>query len=280
MIATPRHSSIVAHQSIADRQSPIAVRRWFLVASLLIPMTVPAQPASGTRKWVDSALVLIDGGTAQGTAEALDPAIALIDRVLTIVPKDGMLLHYKGYALYRRSNLMQAKAKPDEIKRVLEEAETALEESGKTLNWPETFALRASVLGQMIAVNPGPINAMRYGPRADAASDRAVELGPNNPRVFLLRGIGNIFKPALFGGGADKAERDIKKAIDLFATDKPQPPMPSWGHAEAYAWLGQVHVKQEKFDDARAAYMKALEIEPENAWVKHVLLPSLDRRKP
>jgi Flp pilus assembly protein TadD len=265
---------------IVNRISSIVNRRFLVAFIVTVPAALSAQPAAGTRKWVDSALILIDGGTAQGTAEALDPAIALIDRVLTIVPKDGMLLHYKGYALYRRSNLMQANAKPDEIKRVLEEAETALEESGKTLNWPETFALRGSVLGQMIAVNPGPINAMRYGPRADAASDRAVELGPNNPRVFLLRGIGNIFKPALFGGGADNAERDIKKAIDLFATDKPQPPMPSWGHAEAYAWLGQVHVKQEKFDAARAAYVKALEIEPENAWVKHVLLPALDRRKP
>jgi Flp pilus assembly protein TadD len=250
-----------------------------LSALLATGTTAIAQQPPGSRKWVDSAIVLIQTGMATGRPEGLDPAIALLDRVLTVVPTDGMLLHYKGYALYRRSNLMSERGRDEELKPVLEEAERAFEESAKHLAWPETFALRASVLGQMISVNPGPITAMRLGPRADAAMERAVELGPNNPRVYLLRGVGNIFKPALFGGGTDKAERDIRKAIELYATDKAQPPAPTWGRAEAWAWLGQVHVKQERFDDARAAYMKALEIEPDNGWVKDVLLPALDRRK-
>ena len=245
----------------------------------LITSSAFAQQPPGSRKWVDSARVLIETGVAAGRPEGLDPAIALLDRVITIVPKDGMLLHYKGYALYRRANLMSQSAKPDELKPFLEEADRALEESGKLLAWPETFALRASVLGQMISVNPGPISAMRFGPRADNAMERSLELGPNNPRVYLLRGVGSIFKPALFGGGLDKAERDLRKSIELFNADRPEPPAPSWGRAEAWAWLGQVHVKQERFEDARAAYMKALELEPGNGWVRYVLLPALDRRK-
>ena len=264
--------------ALVRRPGPQTIARIALLF-LAAPSALFAQQPPGSRKWVDSAIVLIETGIATGRPEGLDPAIALLDRVLTVVPNDGMLLHYKGYALYRRSNLMSATAKPDEMKPVLEEADRALDESSKHLAWAETFALRASVMGQMISVNPGPITAMRLGPRSDAAMERAVELGPNNPRVYLLRGVGNIFKPSLFGGGVDKAERDIKKAIGLFATDKPQPPAPSWGHSEAWAWLGQVHVKQERFDDARAAYMKALEIEPQNGWVKDVLLPALDRRK-
>jgi tetratricopeptide (TPR) repeat protein len=200
--------------------------------------------------------------------------------VLTVTPGDPVLLHYKGYALYRQSNLMTGRAKEDEVKLVLDEASKALEESAAKLAWPETYALQSSVLGQMIGLSPGPITAMRLGPKSDQAMDRAVALGPTNPRVWLLRGIGSMFKPGFFGGGLDKAEKDIKKAIALFPNDKPAPSAPGWGHAEAWAWLGQVYAKQDRVDDARAAYRKALEIEPGFGWVTNTLLPELDRRKP
>ena len=95
----------------------------------------------------------------------------------------------------------------------------------------------------------------------------------------MLRGIGNLFKPKLFGGGADKAEKDLVKAIALFATDKPAPPAPDWGHAEAYAWLGQVYAERKQVDEAREAYRKALELRPDFGWVAHELLPALDRIK-
>ena len=106
-----------------------------------------------------------------------------------------------------------------------------------------------------------------------------MELGPQNPRVWLLKGVGNIFKPKLFGGGAEKAEVDIRKAISLYEHDAPASPRPAWGRAEAWAWLGQALDKQDKRGDARAAFVKALEIDPEFGWVKYKLLPDLDRKK-
>jgi tetratricopeptide (TPR) repeat protein len=105
-----------------------------------------------------------------------------------------------------------------------------------------------------------------------------MELGPSNPRVWLLRGVGNIFKPRLFGGGTEKAEADIRKAIALFESDTPEPPRPSWGKAEAWAWLGQVLERQDRRADARAAYLSALDVDPEFGWVKYQLLPALDRK--
>jgi tetratricopeptide (TPR) repeat protein len=238
-----------------------------------------AQPAAGIARWVDSARTLIDGAMAANRPDAFDGVVALLDRVLTVTPGDPILLHYKGFALYRKSNLMQgAGAKEPEIEAVLREADLALEESGKKLAWPETFALRSSVIGQQIALDPNPINAMRLGPRADDAIERARELGPGNPRVWLLSGVGLMFKPALFGGGLGKAERDLRKAIELFPADKPAPMAPSWGHAEVYAWLGQVLARDDRVSEARAAYQKALEIDPDYGWVRHVLLPALDRK--
>ncbi|MGQ0648274.1 MAG: tetratricopeptide repeat protein [Gemmatimonadaceae bacterium] len=250
-----------------------------LVAAVALePSRLHAQ-APGTSRWADSAVKLIDQGIATGKPEALDNAIALMDRVLTVTPKDGVILHYKGYALYRKSSLMMGMgAKEDEVKVVLEEADDVLAQSSALLKWPETPALRASVTGQLIGVS-GMLSGMRLGPKADGLMDDAVALGPNNPRVFMLRGVSSLYKPRMFGGGADKAERDIRKAIELFATDKPEPPAPSWGQAEAWAWLGQVYAEEKKLDEARAAYQKALELQPDFGWVKDQLLPALDRIK-
>lgn len=253
-----------------------------LLASALVfgLAAVPAlaQPAQGSGKWSDSARSLIDAAMRANQPNRMNEAVALLERVLSVVPNDGALLHYKGYALYRLATLSLGKAKESEIKAMLDDAEASLIASGKVLAWPETFALQASVYGQMIGLSPGPITAMRLGPKSDNLMDQAVRLGPSNPRVFLMRGIGNIFKPKLFGGGLDKAERDIQKAITLFPADKPQGAAPTWGHAEAFAWLGQVYARDDKRDEARRAYQKALEVDPEFGWVKYVLLPELDKK--
>jgi tetratricopeptide (TPR) repeat protein len=265
-----------------NRRLPTASRPSMVIALLLaialVGSTLGAQ-APGTAKWADSAVKLIDQASTSGRPEGFDVAIALIDRVLTVTPKDGLMLHYKGYALYRRANLMLGtKAKEDDVKAVLQEADDVLEQSAAVLKWPETPALRASVLGQLIGVS-GMMSGMVLGPRADNLMDEAMTLGPKNPRVWMLRGVSSLYKPKMFGGGTDKAERDLKKALELYVVDRPVAPAPSWGHAEAYAWLGQVYAQDNKVEDARAAYRKALELQPGFGWVSNQLLPDLDRVK-
>jgi tetratricopeptide (TPR) repeat protein len=246
--------------------------------SVVVAQVGSAQSPPATTKWVDSVTKLIDAGMSTGQPSGLDQAIALLDRVLTATPNDAIMLHYKGYALYRKANPMMADdTKKAEVKALLEAAEDALESSAKTLQWPETWALRASVSGQMIAVG-NPISGMVLGPRAETQIQKALELGPNNPRVWMLKGVGSMFKPKMFGGGVDKAEKELLKAIELFANDRPASPLPGWGHAESYAWLGQAYVAQNKFAEARAAYRKTLELDPGNGWVTQLLLPALEKK--
>ena len=248
-------------------------------ALALTATTASAQTIAGRDKWADSARVEIETATALGDFSRIREAGALIERALTAFPDDPLLLHYLGYARYREATLMQGKKYDGKQYRpLLEAADSLLERSASKLQLPETHALRSSVLGQMIGSNP--LRGMTLGPTSSNAMDRALEVGPNNPRVWLLRGIGAIFTPSMFGGGLDKAERYLTKALALFPNDRPAPPMPAWGHAEAYIWMGQVHKRRDRIDDARQAYNRALELQPDNGWVKHVLLPGLDRAKP
>jgi tetratricopeptide (TPR) repeat protein len=255
------------------------MRRLVIVTALVvgaIPSTVSSQALAGRDKWADSARVEIEAASLTGALESFRAVKALLERALTAFPNDPLLQHYQGYALYREASLMQGmKSDGDAIRPVLEAAEDVLEGSAKRLDLPETHALRSSVIGQLIGSNP--LRGMTLGPKSTTAMDRAVELGPNNPRVWLMRGMSAMFTPAMFGGGESKAEAYLMKAIALFATDKPAPPLPAWGHADAYVWLGQLRQQQGRIADARKAYTTALEIQPGNGWVRHVLLPGLDR---
>lgn len=256
-----------------------SIRRTFAQAFTVALSTanLQAQAASGSARWADSAATLIDRATRANDLAGVEAAVAVLDRVLTIVPGDGVLLHYKGYALYRRATLGMSTLEKRDLDATLKGAEEALIASEKAIAWPESPALLSSVYGQMIALNGNPISAMRLGSKAGDAMERAMALGARNPRVLLLRGIGSIYRPRVFGGGLDKAERDIREALALFPADKPAPTAPAWGFAEAWAWLGQVLARADRRDEARAAYQKALEVDPEFGWVKYVLLPALQK---
>ncbi|MCC6317262.1 MAG: tetratricopeptide repeat protein [Gemmatimonadaceae bacterium] len=259
----------------------LAARHCFVSALLALavgPAAALAQ-APNNPAWVDSVAGLIARGTMAMDIQAFDQAIGMVDRVLAITPSGGVMLHYKGYALYRKASLMLARrARGSEIKPMLEEANDVLERSAAVLDWPETRALRAAILGQLIRTG-GMLTVMRLGPRANDEFKEAMRLDPANPRVLMLRGVSAIYKPRMFGGGRDKAERDLRKALELFETDHPVSPAPSWGHAEAFGWLGQVLALDGKVDDARQAYQRALALEPQNGWVQDALLPALDSLK-
>lgn len=223
----------------------------------------------------DSLRALLDRALQSNRHDDYDVALAFLDRALLPSPNDPVALHYRGFVLYRKASILAAgKGDRTLTKSLFEEAGRALERSDAGLRWPETRALRSAVVGQLIGFS-GPMGAMRLGPRASRLLDEAVVMGPDNPRVWMLRGVSAMFKPRLFGGGLGKAERDLQHALTLFAGDVPQSPAPWWGHAETYGWLGQLYARQGKMDEARASYARALSLEPENAWVRDYLLPAL-----
>lgn len=250
------------------------IRSLILIAALATAAAVPADAqrrdatalADSLRRGIETAATHADVG-------ALSAARALAERAAAAYPNDAWLQHYLGYALYREATL-QSETNPEVAGKLLEQAETALERSAELRPIPETHALLSAVLGMQIGSNP--LKGMMLGMRIGKETDRALELGPGNPRVWMIRGTGALFTPSMFGGGADKAERYLREALKRFPQDRPAPPLPAWGYAESYAWLGQVYAKQERWDNARAAYAAALRLEPEYTWVRDVLLPRLE----
>jgi tetratricopeptide (TPR) repeat protein len=239
------------------------------IVSTFAASTLEAQAARD--KWADSVRSMIETAVRHGSTTGLDSARTIIDRVLTAMPNDPLMLHYDAYAIYRKVTLGMGRNAGMDPGPLLETARDELEQSAKKLQLPETFALQSAVFGQIIARSKNPITQMTLGMKSGDAVSKAVESGPRNPRVWLLRGIGAIFTPSMFGGGLDKAKEYLEKSIAFFDGDNPERPLPAWGRAEAYIWVGQVYAKQGKADAAKGAYQRAVDIEPDNGWARGLL---------
>ena len=248
--------------------------RWILaaaahVAAVVLPAQIP------TTRIADSVQILAERGLSALDIGPIDQAIAVVDQALKVAPTDSVLLHYLGYAWYRKGSVLFSSKRTKDAKDALDSAEHALSRAGKTLDWPENSALLGATMGQKIAVSGNPFTAMRLGPRSNGQMDRAAARGPANPRVYLVRGIGALFKPRIFGGGNDKAAAELERAIAFFQSDSARSPLPSWGRTEVYQWLGMVRARQGRVADARAAYVRVLEVNPGNRFVRDSLLPTL-----
>jgi tetratricopeptide (TPR) repeat protein len=122
----------------------------------------------------------------------------------------------------------------------------------------EYYRVLGTLCGQVIPANV--LAAFSYGKRAKDAISKALELDPRSSRAYLARGIGNYYLPEPLGGGPGVALPDIRKAIELDPKS-----------AEAYLWLGLALRKAHQNAEARRAFSKSLELDPNRVWAKQQL---------
>ena len=120
------------------------------------------------------------------------------------------------------------------------------------------YVVLGTLCGQVIPANV--LMGLSYGKRAKEAVEKAISTDPKLSSAYEARGVGNYYLPAAFGGGYDLAITDFRKAIELDPKN-----------AEAYLWLGLSLRKQNKNADARQAFAKSLEIDPNRVWAKEQL---------
>jgi tetratricopeptide (TPR) repeat protein len=242
-----------------------------VAVAMLSPAATMAQPT--VSRTADSLRAELEVAVHALAIPRVAAVRSTLERAAAQSPSDAWVHHLAGYAAWREASLRGSNG--PEARLLLDAARRHLERSASLRPIPETHALLAGVLGQSIGGNP--LRAMTLGSRSNKEMDRALELGPDNPRVWLMRGMGAFHAPAVFGGGADRAERYLLKAVELYERDRPVPSASSWGRAEAYAWLGQLYAREKRGSDARRMYDLALREAPNYRWVKDVLLPALER---
>ena len=238
------------------------------------PGAATAQRAPAARAIADSARREIEAAQLVGDTLRLDAIRRYIAAGLKRYPNDALLLHYAGYAAYRRLNLVPDAEAEARIPAMVKEARALLERSINIRPMAESYAVLSSLIGRQIGYYP--LQGDVYILEAQAATMAGMNFASENPRVWLMNGIAAFYTMPQHGGGYPVVEKLLKRSIRFFEAEKVASPMPSWGHAEAYVWLGQALVKQGRLDEARTAYTRALEIEPKFGWVTYVLMPALE----
>jgi tetratricopeptide (TPR) repeat protein len=104
------------------------------------------------------------------------------------------------------------------------------------------------------------MSGMKYGKCALDEVNKAIQLDPKSARNYLSRGVGYYYLPAAFGGGVDRAIPDFQKAIEL------NPKL-----AEAELWLGVALRKANRNAEARKAFERSLQLNPNRVWAKQQL---------
>lgn len=138
----------------------------------------------------------------------------------------------------------------------------------------EVLAVKASL--QALSLSFAPQAAMTLGPEMEENFARAKQLEPENPRVWLLHGVYLLHKPAAFGGGPERAQPVLEKAVALFAGAKATARGIDWGRDDACLWLGRCLAQRGDWTGARNRFRDALAANPANGWVRARLLPEAE----
>ncbi len=236
-------------------------------------VTLPAQAQDA-----DSLILQGKGMMAAGLSAAdldqMRQARALFERATGDENRAVLAHYYVARADHHLANLLAETdegAAADHLDSAIEHLKQAIALEASA----EAYALLSSAYGRKIGLKP--MMGMFLGPKAGNALSEAKALDPDNPRVVLTEAISDFNTPKMFGGSKTRAMVGFQRALDLFAQeDITDPLLPSWGRDEAYAWLGIAHMQNDARDEARAAFEKALDVNPDYGWVKYVLLPRLD----
>jgi tetratricopeptide (TPR) repeat protein len=203
----------------------------------------------------------------------------IFEQVLESNTKDSLALYYLTYSEYllivsgsynKKSNLFDLyyDSAIVHVQKLIEQK--CLESEAK--------ALLAAIY--MMKISKSPIEAPFLSGKINGLLEESIKLNRNNPRAYYLIGLMKFKTPAMFGGSKEEAIKCFKKAISIYEREETENSLnPDWGYLESLAWMGMLFSEEKKYDEAEFIYKKALDINPEYGWIKHKLLPDLEKEK-
>lgn len=149
------------------------------------------------------------------------------ERISQIEKAEWLPLYYASFAY-----IMISFQEPDNAKK-----DTYLDQAQKYLDQAKTIATAESELYMLQGflypsrINVDPMNrGMLYMGELNKSLDKALELNPDNPRVYYLRATMTFHMPEAYGGGAAKALPLFLTAEEKFKIFKPKTAIsPDWG---------------------------------------------------
>ena len=204
------------------------------LASAVSVASAPAAPDAYTAMMT---AVIAEQNAAKTPAD-VQANLARLERAAAAAPAAWEPRYYQARGYLKLGFTGQNDDQRDQL---FDRAQAALDQAQKLPghDLAEVLILQAYIYQGRIMVSP-MTRGMVYTGRVSEALTQARNLAPNNPRVYLLLGNDMFYRPAMFGGGADKAQPHYAKAKTLFAAFKPAGALsPTWGEKMNDAMLAK-----------------------------------------
>ena len=184
-------------------------------------------------------LATIAEQNAATTPAAVQATLAKLERAAAALPAAWEPRYYQARAYLKMGFAGQGSEQQDKL---FDQAQAALDQAKKAAGADpaEVLIMQAYIYQGRIMAAP-LTRGMVYSGRVAEALGGAKALAPTNPRVYLLLANDAFYKPAMFGGGPDKAKPLYEQAKALFATFRPATALsPTWGEGTADAMLTKI----------------------------------------
>jgi hypothetical protein len=152
------------------------------------------------------------------------------------------------------------------LQRCLHEIDPLLEAQ---TDFAEALALRAACA--LTPAGGAGLHVPFTGPKPARDLERAHALAPRNPRVLLVEALSDYLGSSA-GGGKERALTRLRAATAAFEVERAGPePLPGWGAAEAYLYLGRDLLEHGDAVGARDALEHALLLAPDYAQARRLM---------
>jgi hypothetical protein len=153
------------------------------------------------------------------------------------------------------------------LQRCVHEMDVVLEAQA---DFAEGLALRAAC-----AVTPAGganLHVPFTGPKPHKDIERALSLAPKNPRVLFVDAMSDYLLAPSAGGNKERALARLRTAVAAFEVERAGPePLPGWGAADAYLYLGRDLLEHGDAVGARDALEHALLLAPDYAQARRLM---------
>ena len=188
-------------------------------------------------KAMEKNIALIDSANTQSSVSLFQDAYNGFERIANANPKEWLPLYYQSFCEIMMGMKQDNNVKKDEY---FDKADALISKADdiKPDN-SEIYVMKSFVTSMKISVDP-QTRGQQLGMKSGMLLGKAIQLDPENPRAYFLKGQGLLYTPPAFGGGKDKAIPVLETAVEKFAKFKPANNiMPNWGEARCKAALAE-----------------------------------------
>lgn len=223
-------------QMIYKNIQPMKIQHKILLLITLVASTLSAQASEKAFK-NEMEKVLQGLEETKGKENWLQKA-TLFGNISDVHTGEWLPLYYQSYSYLQAGMLEQDLKKADPLYdialRNIEKAES-LEKSNS-----EILTLKSWILSMKLTVDPMN-RGYEYGMKSNQLLGEAMDLDPDNPRPYFLKGISAFYTPEEFGGSKKAAKDLLNESIQKYHAFKPKSSiMPAWGLKEAKELLMEI----------------------------------------